>query len=72
MIEIDKEEHRYFLESNIFPALNIDELNEENIQFVYDYIVEEYEFPLIENDDDRFLFINELLHELAMNLPHKE
>lgn len=72
MIEFENDNYRYFLEANIYPTLNITEVNEENVQYVYDYIVEAYELPLIENDDERFLFINGLLHELAMYLPHRE
>ncbi len=72
MIHISKDEYIYFLEENVFPQLNITEVNEENIWTVYDYIVENYEIPLVRNGDDRFLFINGLLHDLALYLPHRE
>ena len=72
MIEIERDEYRYFLEANVYPQLNISEVNEENVQYVYDYIVEAYELPLIDNNDDRFLFINGLLRELALYLPHRQ
>lgn len=72
MIEIANEEYINFLEENVYPQLNITEVTEENVQEVYDFIADNYEIPLIKNNDDRFMFICGLLSELSIYLSHKE
>jgi len=72
MIEIANEEYNYFLEENVYPQLNINEITEENVQEVYDFIADNYEVPMIKNNDERFMFICGLLSELSPYLSHKE
>ena len=72
MIEITNENYNKFLEENIYPQLNINEITEENVQEVYDFIADNYEIPMIKNNDERFMFICGLLSELSIYLAHKE
>jgi len=65
MIDISNKEYKDFIYNNILPQLEFKDINKDNIDDVYDYIVINYEITYIKNNDPRLKFIDALLNYLA-------
>lgn len=60
-----KGEYFTFIETEVLPKMGLKEITENNIDDIYDFIVEKYEIPYIESKNPRLKFINIILKALA-------
>lgn len=64
-IQINNEDYKDFIYNIILPKMKLDALTTENIDDVYDFIVENYEIVYIETDNPKLKFIDNLLNYLS-------
>lgn len=59
-IKIEEAEIKYFLDTKVLPVLGLNKVTENNIDDVFDYIVQYYETAYVETDDPRLEFIDKV------------
>lgn len=64
-IKIENKYYENFIYNTILPALKFNKLTKENIDEIYDYIVENFEISYIETKNPNLDFINNLVGYLA-------
>lgn len=64
-IEITNPDYKDFVYNVVLPRLNESELTKNNIDTVYDYIVENFELVYIQSNNQKLQFIDNVLNYLA-------
>lgn len=64
-IQINNQDYKDFIYNSILPKMKLDVLTTNNIDDVYDFIVENYEITYIETKNPKLEFINNLLKYLS-------
>lgn len=64
-IQINNEDYKDFIYNIILPKMKLDVLIADNIDDVYDFIVENYEIAYIETNNPKLKFIDNLLNYLS-------
>ena len=64
-IQINNQDYKNFIYNSILPKMKLGVLTTNNIDDVYDFIVENYEITYIETKNPKLKFINNLLNYLS-------